>query len=203
MEMMPLSDDPIVNSELGWCGTFITKSNEHPEESIRFMQYLFSEEGQKLSQWGREGTEYILDEDGLPQFSEEWNQSIEDGTNSDIYNTNFYFGGSKILEAEGRCAVLPDEIQPVYDAIRESFTNDPWYVYAEPKDADGDMKVIDDKLQDLIKNSDAKIILSESDEEFEQNYADFQNQIKQIGGDELAAFMEPRLQEAMKLYGAE
>ena len=68
--------------------------------------------------------------------------------------------------------------QPVYDAIRESFTNDPWYVYAEPKDADGDMKVIDDKLQDLIKNSDAKIILSESDEEFEQNYADFQNQIK-------------------------
>ena len=203
MEMMPLSDDPIVNSELGWCGTFITKSNEHPEESIRFMQYLFSEEGQKLSQWGREGVEYILDEDGLPQFSEEWNQSIEDGTNSDIYNTNFYFGGSKILEAEGRCAVLPDEIQPVYDAIRESFTNDPWYVYAEPKDADGDMKVIDDKLQDLIKNSDAKIILSESDEEFEQNYADFQNQIKQIGGDELAAFMEPRLQEAMKLYGAE
>ena len=203
MEMMPLSDYPIINSELGWCGTFITKNNEHPEESIRFMQYLFSEEGQKLSQWGREGIEYVLDDKGLPQFSEEWNQSIEDGTNDEIYNTNFYFGGSKILEAEGRCAVLPDELQPVYDAIRESFTNDPWYVYAEPKDSDGDMKVIDDKLQDLIKNSDAKIILSESDEEFESNYQEFQNQIAQIGGDELADFMEPRLQEAMELYGAE
>lgn len=203
MEMMPLSDYPIINSELGWCGTFITKNNKHPEESIRLMQFLFSEEGQKLSQWGREGVEYTLDEDNLPQFSEEWNKSIEDGTNNDIYNTNFYFGGSKILEAEGRCAVLPDDLQPVYDAIRESFTNDPWYVYAEPKDADGDMKVIDDKLQDLIKNSDAKIILSETDEEFEQNYQEFQNQIAQIGGDELAEFMEPRLQEAMELYGVE
>lgn len=204
MEMKPLSDYPLVNSELGWCGTFITKNNEHPEESIKLMQFLFSEEGQKLSQWGREGIEYTLDENGLPQFSDEWNQSIEDGTNNEIYNTNFYFGGSKILEAEGRCAVLPmDELQPVYDAIRESFTNDPWYVYAEPKESDGDMKVIDDKLQDLIKNSDAKIILSETDEEFEANYQEFQNQIAQIGGEELAQWMEPRLQEAMELYGAE
>lgn len=199
-QMFPLSDNKLISSELGWCGTFITKNNSNPEASIRLMQFLFSEEGQKLSQWGREGIEYTLSESGLPVFSEEWQKSIDDNTNTDLYNTNFYFGGSKILEAESRCAVQPAYFQESNDAIREIYDNQEWYVYAAPKEADGDWKVLFDKLEDFVKTSQAKIILSETDDEFEANYAEFITNLDAMDVDSLAEFMAPRLAEAKKMY---
>ena len=42
-------------ASVGWSGVFITKNNKNPEASIKFMQYMFSEEGQKLGFWGIEG----------------------------------------------------------------------------------------------------------------------------------------------------
>ena len=202
-EMMPLSDYKLNESDLGWAGTFITKNNKYPEESIRFMQFLFSEEGQKLTQWGREGIEYTIGEDGLPVFSQEWTESVDNNTNAEIYNPWFYFGGSKILEAEARCAVEPETFRESNNAIRLSYHNEPWYAYSVPKDADGDYKVIYDKMVDYVKtNGQAKVIISANDEEFETNYANFISQLDSIGVDALAEFMTPRLQEAMELFGA-
>ncbi|MDD3277848.1 MAG: extracellular solute-binding protein [Lachnospiraceae bacterium] len=202
-ELAPLSDYPLINSEIGWCGTFITKNNKNPEASIRLMQFLFSDEGQKLTQWGREGIDYTLDDRGLPVFSEEWQKSIEDNTNTDLYNTNFYFGGSKILEAEARCAVQPEQYQATNDAIRESYDNEEWYVYATPKTSDGEYKVTYDKMVDYIKTGQAKVILSADDSEFEKNYTEFENQLDDLKVDSLAEFMAPRLSEAKKLFRPE
>lgn len=202
-EMKPLSDYPLINSEIGWCGTFISKNNKYPEESIRFIQFLFSEEGQKLSQWGREDIEYTLDDRGLPVFADEWQASIDNNTNTQLYNTNFYFGGSKILEAEARCAVQGEQYQDSNDAIRESYDNQEWYVYAEPKASDGDYKVTYDKMKDYVKTGQAKVILSADDAEFEKNYEAFIDQLDAMNVDGLAAFMAPRLQEAKKLFRPE
>lgn len=202
-EMLPLSDYKLNESDIGWAGTFITKNNKYPEESIRFMQFLFSDEGKKLSQWGREGIDYTLNDMGLPEFSEEWTKSVENDTQKSIYNPWFYFGGSKILEAEARCAVEPENFQISNDAIRESYQNEPWYIYATPKSRDGDYKVIYDKMVDLVKTGQAKVILSADDAEFEKNYNEFISQLDAIDVDSLAEFMTPRLQEALTLFGVE
>lgn len=202
-EMKPLSDNKLINSEIGWCGTFITKNNKNPEASIRFMQFLFSEEGQKLTQWGREGIEYTIDDRGLPVFSEEWQKSIDNNTNTQEYNTNFYFGGSKILEAEARCAVQPEQYQASNDAIRKTYDNQEWYVYAAPKTSDGEYKVIADKMGDYLKTGQAKVILSADDEEFEANYKEFIDQLNAMDVDRLAEWMSPRLEEAKKLFRPE
>lgn len=199
-EMKPLSDDKLINSEIGWCGTFITKNNTDPAASIRFMQFLFSDEGQKLSQWGREGIEYTINDKGLPEFSEEWQKSIDNNTNTEIYNTNFYFGGSKILEAEARCAVQPEQYQASNDAIRATYDNQEWYVYASPKESDGEYKEISDKIADYLKTQEAKIILSESDEEFENNYNEEISQLENMGCNKLTEWMGPRLADAKKLF---
>lgn len=42
-------------SSLGWDGVGITVSNEHPVETIKFLDFLASEEGQYLLMWGVEG----------------------------------------------------------------------------------------------------------------------------------------------------
>lgn len=202
-EMKPLSDFPQIKSDIGWCGTFISRNNKHPEESLRFIQFLFSEEGQKLSQWGREGIEYTLDDRGMPVFCDEWQESIDNDTNTEKYNTNFYFGGSKVLEAESRCVVQPEQYQESNDAIRASYDNQECYVYAAPKISDGDYKVIYDKVRDYIKTGQAKVILSSDETEFEKNYEEFISQLDALDADSLAEWMAPRLVEAKKLFRPE
>lgn len=69
-----------------------------------------------------------------------------------------------------------------------------------PKEADGDYKVIYDKMRDYIKTGQAKVILSANDEEFKENYDAFIDQLNDLNVDSLAEFMAPRLSEAKKLF---
>ncbi len=50
-------------SSLGWDAIGITVKNEHPVETIKFMNFLASEEGQYLLMWGIEGKDWDM-EDG-------------------------------------------------------------------------------------------------------------------------------------------
>ncbi|MFC4101510.1 extracellular solute-binding protein [Paenibacillus xanthanilyticus] len=47
-------------SPLGWDAIAITKNNKHPEETMKFINYLASEEGQYLLMWGLEGTNWDM-----------------------------------------------------------------------------------------------------------------------------------------------
>ena len=85
-------------------------------------------------------------------------------------------------------------------AIRESYTNEAWYVYSAPKTSDGDYKVIYDQMVDLVRSAQAKIILSEDDSEFEKNYNEFIEQLNKIGVDGLAEYMTPKLVEARDMF---
>ena len=45
-------------------GVGITTSCENPEDAIKYLDYICSDEGQVLVNWGIEGTNYLVDEDG-------------------------------------------------------------------------------------------------------------------------------------------
>ena len=67
-------------SSLGWDAIGITVKNEHPEETIKFMNFLASEEGQYLLMWGIEGKDWdIKDGKHVPRpetlqgFKDDWN----------------------------------------------------------------------------------------------------------------------------------
>ena len=68
-------------SSLGWDAIGITVSNKHPVETIKMMDFLVSEEGQYLLQWGIEGTHWDM-KDGkhtprpevLQGFKDNWNE---------------------------------------------------------------------------------------------------------------------------------
>lgn len=45
-------------------GVGITTSCENPEAAIKYLDYICSDEGQVLVNWGIEGTNYLVDEDG-------------------------------------------------------------------------------------------------------------------------------------------
>ncbi|WNR43040.1 type 2 periplasmic-binding domain-containing protein [Paenibacillus roseipurpureus] len=55
--------------KVGWQGV-ITKSNKYPVETAKLLDYLYSEEGQTLLNWGIEGKSYTV-KDGKKQFTDE------------------------------------------------------------------------------------------------------------------------------------
>jgi len=67
-------------SSLGWDAITITKKNKNPERTMKFMNFLTSEEGQYLLMWGIEGQHWDM-KDGkhtprpevLQSFKDDWN----------------------------------------------------------------------------------------------------------------------------------
>jgi putative aldouronate transport system substrate-binding protein len=192
------------NCNLGYLGTFISKSCKDPEKAIRYLQFCHSEKGAKLLQWGREGKEYTVGNNGAPTFSKEWNDAVAAGQTEDIYKTYFYLGGSKILEAVGRCAALDPIQTPNYEVLRKVYGNKPWITYATPVEG-SDEKVIFDKLFSgqtcHHRTYEMKCIYSKTPEEFEANYAEMISIAEQIGMDRLETFMDGRIKEALTVYG--
>ena len=65
-------------SSLGWDAIGITVKNEHPVETIKFMNFLASEEGQYLLMWGIEGKDgedgkHVPRPETLQGFKDDWN----------------------------------------------------------------------------------------------------------------------------------
>lgn len=81
---MPTTAD---GERLGWLkivvgeGAGITTTNQHPVETIKYFDYMFSDEGHLLSQLGTEGKAYTM-EDGEVQFTE-YCTNNPDGLSSD------------------------------------------------------------------------------------------------------------------------
>jgi ABC-type sugar transport system, periplasmic component len=66
----PLSPDAtIFSTGVGGLGMYVTKSNRNVEATVRFLAYLFSEEGWRLAQWGVEGKDWTWNEAGYPEFT--------------------------------------------------------------------------------------------------------------------------------------
>jgi putative aldouronate transport system substrate-binding protein len=193
-------------SSLGFMCTFISKNCKNPEAALRFLQFLHSDEGAKLTQWGRKGIDYTTDENGVPVFSKEWSDATIDGTHDSTYNTWFYFGGSKILEAVARCAAFDSKQYPNYPTIRENYANKPWVQYAMPIEGT-DEKIVYDKLftqkTGQISAAEAKLLMSATREEFDANYAEMVRVAESIGMNELEEYMNERINEAKGVYGVD
>lgn len=202
VEMVPFDESSYITSDTGWSAMFITKSCKNPEAAIKMMQWMFSEEGQSITQMGREGIEYTLNEEGLPVFSDEWKDAVAQGSDfqNSKYNTWFYFGGSEIVEANSRCATTdPKYVADTYAVIRERFDNWPWVMAALPK-GESDEKIIYDKIEELRKTAEAKAILASSEDECRTIYADFVTTAERIGMEELEDYMNDQIEKMMPMF---
>lgn len=178
-------DARLVMAGTGWCGTFITKKNKNPDIMIKFLQFLYSVEGQRLSQWGREGFEWTMGEDGLPKFIDEW---VEASLNQDVfytkYNPAFYFGISPTVEAEGRALHDTPEIKAYNEKVRSVVEIQPELNLSLPA-ADTEAQTVLTKLENMRLTEEVKCILSANDEEFKANFENLIKQTKAIGVESL------------------
>lgn len=183
----PMSELSYNTPGAGWSGVYITKNNKNPEASIKLLEWMFSEEGQKLTQWGREGIDYEEDENGVPIFSDEWIEARENGTLTEIYNPNYYFGISGVIEAVGRASGISESANAAMDAIRENLIVSVIPGLITPK-SDTPERIMLDQITETVKSYDTKIILSGSDEEFDKNLAELHQKLEQIGIKEIEEY---------------
>lgn len=185
----------------GWCGTFVTRNCKDPEAATRLITFLFSEEGRRLSKWGREGIEYTLDENGLPQWTDEWLEATKDSAVMNAkYNQFFYFGASNIEDLLPGYVGLDEASLAAFSSYKDGYKMYPEIGIATPAST-SDEGVLETKLNEMLKPQEAKVIFSETDEEFEKNYEELQSKAQQIGVEKLNAYMTEAVQKVKVEFG--
>ncbi|MGN1020832.1 MAG: hypothetical protein ACI4O7_10760 [Aristaeellaceae bacterium] len=200
VELYPLDGACYDTQGLGWSASFITRNARDPETCMELLRWMYSDEGQHLTEWGREGVDYVLDENGLPVFSDGVMESIASDSYNQTYNPWFYFGTSAIVEAEGRCALQENQLSAdAYDEIRRRYRILPW-VTAALAQMPEDCRLIYDRISSSIDDYEAKIILSADEAAFQRNLNEMLVYLDALQMDVLEAHLSQSIPEQYAQY---
>lgn len=196
----------------------ITDKAKNPERIIQFIDYLFTDEGQKLINWGIEGKHYDVVEGKRVR-----KQEVIDAPKTDPdYGYNEGFSGPFVSFTLGDGAKLDDgdyatpvtreyALNSLDDKSKEvlskynkelwvDFMTEPtlipsflWQI-PRPEYVQDVMYIFDD-LQPVVSKETPRIIMSKSSEEFEQNWTKFTEAVDKKGAKELEAAYSKLWQE--------
>lgn len=184
-----------VSSGLGFAGTFITKKNKDPEASIKFLQFLASDEGKKLTMFGVEGEHWTWNDEGYPNLK-------YDPSDADFVNGNgikwWYLYNDGVTE--GMLSYVPGAQKTKALMERKAFTvykPELGLIQLQP---DSDEKTIKTKIDEMIKNEKVKIYLAKSEEEAVANYETMVKNAEKIGLDRLVDWANQTYQKKKDLF---
>ncbi|MGN1141901.1 MAG: extracellular solute-binding protein [Oliverpabstia sp.] len=196
--ILPYFGNGGIGTSAGWAGCFVSRTCSNPEAAARLLTYLNSTEGKRASMWGREGTDYTLNEEGVPEFSEEYKEARDDGTLNEKYNTMFYFGSSACDEIYMNYSGLDETVVKDFTTYAKNWRNYPEVGMAQPSSS-SDEGVIFTKMEELRKSYEAKVIFAESDQEFEDNYEEYMSALKKTGLDDYNDYYTKAIENAREL----
>ena len=193
-----LSDKMVyVNTGVGFSGVFITKNNKDPQRSIEFMSWCRSEEGRKLTAWGREGIDWEYNDEGKTVYTEEYNKAIAEGKQKqNDFGIGVWIFGDRGDENAFVDYGATDPDQKDYIARQQSAAKNyramPELYFCTP--VEGDMLNIWTSLNDMMTSETKKVIFAESEEAFEEAYNNMYQMAQEMGMAELNQWMEGQLE---------
>ena len=167
----------VYNNNAAGRGIYITKSCKDLEAAYRFVATAYSDEGQKFLNWGIEGTDYTLDDQGYPIFNYDkesdadlkprglkyWGWMVSGAYVNGV--TNYHTGGEMLPALESMATIT--ERNPVIGMIT-----------FEP---DSEESVILSKITEMVTTEQIKIYMAESEEECEQAFQNMLSTAESIG----------------------
>ncbi len=182
-------DDPVlpVNGIAGWTLTFISKNCKDPERAIKFIDYLMSEEGQKITYLGIEGKTYDMKGD-VPVIKPEVKELLS--ADREAYNTlygadnTYWMLQNNVLQLKWQT-----EIDEPLRQMNEWACPYAAYVgqYEVYINEDSELGRIYASTRSLWGKTLPMLLLAGSDDEFDRILKDYLEQRKALGYDELAA----------------
>lgn len=205
-------------SQFGWgFATAITSTTEHAEDAMKFLDYLYSEEGARLCYSGIEGVHWEYDADGVPAYTQEtldnrgnteWDKAnglnkfgnwigidnmvpASDGYPVDLSQMPSMLKANNKALDEHYCELYgveyPGQVGKVMEEEREGYKVVWWN-----GDIGSLMQVVPDDINrlatqvtDIMIKAFPKMIMSDTDEEFEKEKADCMQQIKDAGAQDI------------------
>ena len=192
----------------GWLNTLVSKSCKFPQKVANWLDYMTSDQGMLVNNYGFEGEDYTWAQDGTIRLTEQGMQKREDYAVTG-YSAWWNFGNHawerSILpipgeeeesyqthQLESALGSYPDTY--LYDTCLLSLPNH----YINPENKIG--KIQEDVLA-FKKSQIAKIIAAKSDEEFEEEYQYFLSHLKELGIEKLDQKINQQVQKNYKFYG--
>lgn len=211
---------------LAGIGISITKSAKDPVRIIKFLDFLASDEGQVLLNWGIEGKHYkvengkrVIPEDILNRkVNDNWN--FRKTTGIDMYRFGPSYGdGVKDPTGNYYTTVFPEQIEKEYTQAdretlaaynirsykdlwpsEEEFPVRPWGAAWNINMGTGsEANVIFQKCQDIMKRRITQAILAEP-EQFDAIWDDFMEELEKAGVEKLNEEFTKLVKDRVKLW---
>ncbi len=195
---------------MGWDIVGITSTNPDPEKTIKFLDYLASDEGQKLIMSGVEGKQYVVEdgkrvipEDVLNEMNSDFsafskatgtrywticvkNGKAEDGQSYYLYND--------YNDSETKAFAKKTLLDSVWDCSP----------YEDLTPTGGEIAALNyKKLSDLTLEYDTKLINAESPEQFESLWTEFMSAAEALDEANVESIITENYQKKLKLWGME
>ena len=196
-------DDPTLPTSgiNGWTVTLISKNCEHPERAIALMDYMLSEHGQLCLSLGVEGEtfDYV---DGKPVVKEEVNALLN--TDRQAYNERYGADNTYWMLQDNRMQLKwrQEPGEPIKQIMEWSY---PYVVYNGQYDAflpKGSKEAYEDtKIELLWSRTLPRLLLAESEEEFDEIFAFFLQEREAYGFREVQAAKTELMRQAKEKMG--
>lgn len=196
----------------GWIKTFVSKNCENPEALAKALSFATSEEGLWLNYYGVEGEDYTVQEDGTMVRTEEGQERYNDVYAQNIWlwpfnDTDFFWATTPGPEAQSDGANGSDLAYSIACSALGRW--DTTYIYnsgllttvnANPLEASSDLGIKYTQIKNYLESQKAKIISATSDEEFEKEYQNMIDTLKEYDVEAVDAALNEYLQTAYKQY---
>ncbi len=189
----------------GWGVTAITDKAENIEGIVKVLEFMMTPMGTRLMAWGvpnDPGSNWNIYEDGSWSFVEKAKQEIITATYD--YEAHRYYGDNRHWIVHPQGAMSDDPSTTAW--IDQNFNDESKWkrvlnenmagtaydnsamiqIVFMPNDP---ITIIKQQVEDTIQSSWTKTVMSNTEEEFNKNYASMVSQLKKAGVDELQVYM--------------
>ncbi len=198
-------DDPTLPTTgiNGWTITMISKNCKHPDRAIQFMDYLMSEEGQKMIYLGVEGETYDM-VDGKPVIRPEVSELLN--TDRAQYDREYGADDSYWMLQNNIMQLQWEQEQSQPEAVRQlKEWSNPYVIYNGQYDsilkADSKEANEDAKITELWSNTLPELLLAPSDEEFDRIFTEYLQKREAYGYEDLMEKKNEMMLEAKEKLG--
>lgn len=196
-------DDPVLstNSITGWTITLISKNCKHPERAISFIDYLLSEEGQKMTSIGVEGEMYDL-VDGEVVLKDDVKQMLTTDRKKydEVYGADdtYWMLQNNMLQSDW----MPEKPYPLNQL--EAWTY-PYTKYTGEYDLflqdNSPAAQANTRIDTLWGNTLPRLLLAKSDQEFDEMIAQYKKEREDLGYKQVMDAKQKMMEDNKKRLG--
>lgn len=209
--LSPYGERPVLGKNnitgTGWISTYISKDCVNPEAVAGWLDYMTSEEGMLLWDFGLEGTDYVIDEDQLVVRTAEGRKKSRHYSSSGLVAwwmfVNYSWERHVMKEPEDEDEIREYRIYTEYGRDEETviYDNSVLSVSNAAAGSDSGMGSLQAAVDSYAKGQIPLIILAGDEASFGQMYVQFQDGLKEAGIEILDEKKNEIYEENCERYG--